>query len=58
MLAPVVLTLLVAHPFFAVPLAGQTRSSQQPPASPGTKDGVAVPVLVEVEMTFTIRKKS
>jgi protein TonB len=23
---------------------------------PGTKDGVAVPVLVEVEMTFTVRK--
>jgi protein TonB len=147
MLAPVVLTLLMAHPFFAVPLAGQTSSFQQPPASPGqttpdqpwppagvfrqgpgvtaprvvkeakpgytgeamrakiqgavfmeavvqadgtvgevrvtrsldrkfgldeecintvkkwqftpgTKDGVAVPVLVEVEMTFTIRRKS
>jgi TonB family protein len=26
--------------------------------TPGTKDGVAVRVLVDVEMTFTIRKKS
>ena len=26
--------------------------------APGTKDGVAVPVLVQVEMTFTLRKPS
>ena len=25
--------------------------------TPGVKDGVAVPVLVEVEMTFALRKK-
>jgi hypothetical protein len=28
------------------------------PFTPGTKDGVAVPVLVQVEMRFTVRKPS
>ena len=33
------------------------RTLKQWRFAPGTKDGVAVPVLVEVEMTFSLRKK-
>jgi periplasmic protein TonB len=35
MLGPIVLTILVANPFSALPLAGPTSSNQQPPASAG-----------------------
>ena len=35
MLGPIVLAILVVHPFSALPLAGQPSTPQQPPASAG-----------------------